>query len=123
MLEGEDSPASANKIAHLGSDCLLELASVVVTPADFSRTRPDWDGGRRSQMNYSEERGLEPTAPGKVAFSISEFATSVGVGRTFVFAEINAGRLRAVKAGARTLITADERARYVRSLPPVTPKS
>jgi hypothetical protein len=38
------------------------------------------------------------------ALSIPEFCTRYAVGRSFAYQEIGAGRLKAVKAGSRTLI-------------------
>jgi hypothetical protein len=59
----------------------------------------------------SVKTGLPATAIGESdggsvcrrAFSISEFCLRYGVGRTNAYQEIAAGRLRAVKAGRRTL--------------------
>jgi len=42
------------------------------------------------------------------AFSIPEFCRRYGIGRTAAYGEIAAGRLRAVKAGRRTLVTQDD---------------
>ncbi len=53
----------------------------------------------------------------RAAFSIDEFAKSAGVGRDKIYEEIRTGRLRARKAGRRTLITADDARRYLDSLP------
>lgn len=41
----------------------------------------------------------------KRAFSISEFCSRYGIGRTKAYEEIASGHLRAVKVGRRTLIT------------------
>jgi hypothetical protein len=43
------------------------------------------------------------------------------VGKTLTYAEIKAGRLRAVKVGFRTLILHDDSEAWVRSLPEVAP--
>lgn len=52
---------------------------------------------------------MTPSKPfSKLAYSISEFCTLVGLGRTGAFREIRTGRLRAVKVGRRTLIPAAE---------------
>ena len=53
----------------------------------------------------------------RTAFSIDEFAKSAGVGRDKIYEEIRTGRIRARKAGRRTLITADDARRYLDSLP------
>lgn len=56
----------------------------------------------------------------KRARTIKEFCVDYGVGRTFTYAEIKAGRLRAVKAGDRTLILNADSEAWVRSLPELT---
>jgi excisionase family DNA binding protein len=53
----------------------------------------------------------------KVAFSPDEAAHRAGVGRTLIFSEIKRGRLEARKAGARTIITAEALAAWIKSLP------
>jgi excisionase family DNA binding protein len=52
----------------------------------------------------------------KRARSIRQFCSDYGVGRTFTYAEIKAGRLRAVKAGNRTLILHSDSEAWVSSL-------
>jgi excisionase family DNA binding protein len=44
----------------------------------------------------------------KAALSIVEFCEHVGIGRTTCYAEIKVGRLKTVKVGRRTLVTARE---------------
>ncbi len=44
------------------------------------------------------------TAAQKLALSIPEFCHAVGIGRSRVYEEIKAGRLRILKCGRRTLI-------------------
>ncbi len=44
----------------------------------------------------------------KLAYSVAEVCHLLGLGRTGVFKEIRERRLRAVKAGRRTLIPASE---------------
>jgi hypothetical protein len=51
------------------------------------------------------------------AFSIPEFAKRNGVGQSKVYDEINAGRLRARKAGKRTLIFAEDERDWRAALP------
>ena len=53
----------------------------------------------------------------KLAFSPDEAASRAGVGRTFIFSEIKKGRLEAVKAGTRTLVTRDALTGWLKSLP------
>jgi excisionase family DNA binding protein len=57
----------------------------------------------------------------KRAMSIAEFCESYGVGRTTAYAEIKKERLRARKAGKRTIITDDDAEEWLRCLPMVTP--
>ncbi len=49
----------------------------------------------------------------RLAYSIDEFSKSAGIGRTGVYAEIRAGRLRPVKCGKRTLVPIDEARRWL----------
>jgi hypothetical protein len=51
------------------------------------------------------------------AYTIAGFCAAYGVGRTFTYAEVKAGRLRLVKAGNRTLIGAAEAQRWFDNLP------
>lgn len=44
----------------------------------------------------------------KSAFSIAEFCEAVSIGRTRAYFEIKSGRLKVVKVGRRTIITAME---------------
>ena len=53
----------------------------------------------------------------RLAHSILEAAKAIGVGRSFVYEEIRAGRLVARKAGGRTLILHDDLVDYLRRLP------
>ena len=53
---------------------------------------------------------------GKIAYSIPQFCSACAVGRTFVYEEIKAGRLRACKAGRRTIIDAAEARRWLAAL-------
>jgi excisionase family DNA binding protein len=56
----------------------------------------------------------------KAAFSIEEFCSSYSVGKTTAYEEINAGRLRAVKVGRRTLIPEQSAAQWLQSQLPVS---
>ena len=58
---------------------------------------------------------FEHDAP--LALGIIEAARAAGVGRSTVFEEINAGRLKARKAGRRTLILRDDLAAWLANLP------
>lgn len=59
---------------------------------------------------------MEPNLS-RAAYSIEEFSKRQGFGRDKTYDEIRAGRLKAKKAGRRTLITAEEERRYLDSLP------
>ena len=53
------------------------------------------------------------------AMSIRAFCETYDIGRTKVYAEINAGRLKARKAGTRTIIGDDDAEEWWRSLPAI----
>jgi excisionase family DNA binding protein len=53
----------------------------------------------------------------RLAWPIDEFADALGIGRSKLYAEIRAGKLKAKKLGSRTLITATEAHAYIDSLP------
>ena len=59
------------------------------------------------------------TAAAKRARTVKQFCADYAVGRTLTYAEIKAGRLRAVKVGFRTLILHEDSEKWVRSLPEV----
>lgn len=62
---------------------------------------------------------MNPSNPlPKMAYSIAEFCALVGLGRTGAFKEIKERRLRAVKAGRRTLIPAEEVQAWLERLNP-----
>ncbi len=44
----------------------------------------------------------------RLAYGIADVCEATGLGRSFIYEEIKADRLRAFKAGARTLIAADD---------------
>tara|TARA_Y100001934_G_scaffold208598_1_gene246758 strand:- start:4384 stop:4590 length:207 start_codon:yes stop_codon:yes gene_type:complete len=48
------------------------------------------------------------TTPTKLAYGIKEACKSVGLGRSFLYQEIAAGRLRTFKVGNRTLIRSSD---------------
>lgn len=47
---------------------------------------------------------IQETEVRRLAYSIPELAKAAGVGRTLIYAEIKAGRLKPVKVGSRTLV-------------------
>jgi hypothetical protein len=63
---------------------------------------------------------IEEAEPALRAFPIDEFCRRYGIGRTMAYAEIAAGRLHAVKARRRTLITAQAADEWLRGLPALT---
>lgn len=54
-----------------------------------------------------------------LTYSIEEARKVTGVGRTVLYEEIKAGRLRAVKRGRRTLILTEDLQRWLKALPPI----
>jgi len=67
----------------------------------------------KSQIFESErQRGARQRA-----MSIDGFCKGYGIGRTKAYEEINAGRLKARKAGRRTVITADDAEDWLSRLP------
>ena len=53
----------------------------------------------------------------KILYSIPEASAALSLGRTKIYTEIKEGRLRALKSGRRTLITAEAIQEYIASLP------
>ena len=60
--------------------------------------------------------GNHPWRTQKLAHSIPEFLAAVPIGRTKLYEELEAGRLRAVKVGRRTLIPSTEAERWLAEL-------
>jgi hypothetical protein len=58
--------------------------------------------------------------PTRRARTVKQFGADYGVGKTLTYSEIKAGRLRAVKVSARTLILHEDSEAWARSLPEVT---
>jgi hypothetical protein len=57
-----------------------------------------------------------PTTP-QVAYSVEKFGQVFDIGRSTVYEEIRAGRLKARKAGARTLIMHEDGVAWLNALP------
>lgn len=55
----------------------------------------------------------------QLAYSIEETARITSLGRTALYDEIKAGRLKARKAGRRTVVAADDIRQWLASLPQV----
>lgn len=53
----------------------------------------------------------------KNALSINDFCERYDVGRTYTYQELASGRLRALKAGRRTIIPVSEAERWLEALP------
>jgi excisionase family DNA binding protein len=51
------------------------------------------------------------------AFTISDVGKRAGIGRTLIYSEIAAGRLRARKVGRRTVILSADLAAWLKALP------
>ncbi len=53
----------------------------------------------------------------KLAYDLDELAEQSGLGKTKIYQEIAAGRLRAVKCGKSTRVTDEDARSWLRSLP------
>jgi hypothetical protein len=53
----------------------------------------------------------------RLAYPLNDFADAIGVGRSKLYAEIKAGRLKAKKVGSRTIITSAAAHTYLAALP------
>jgi hypothetical protein len=58
-----------------------------------------------------------PGASFRLAHSIADVVNATGVGRSFIYAEIKAGRLIIRKAGRRSLVFDDDLKAWLGSLP------
>jgi hypothetical protein len=59
-----------------------------------------------------------PAQPARLAYTIDELAAAIGGGgRSKLYAEIRAGKLKAKKLGSRTIITAPAAHAYLDALP------
>jgi hypothetical protein len=72
---------------------------------------------RREPLVFTNGYKLDEVRMAKGALSIEAFCEKYAVGRTKAYGEIVAGRLKAVKAGKRTLIPEDSAEEWLRSLP------
>jgi excisionase family DNA binding protein len=65
---------------------------------------------------------MEDREQERMALSIDEVTSATGLGRTFIYGEISAGKLLAHKAGRRTIVLKRNLAAYLEGLPgPTTP--
>ena len=58
----------------------------------------------------AEQSGMSPQ---KLAFTVAEFCAATGIGRTSVYEEIAAGRLKTILAAGRRLITRADAERWL----------
>jgi excisionase family DNA binding protein len=59
---------------------------------------------------------MQTDTDGKFAYAIADLPKIVSLGRSFIYEEIRAGKLRTVKAGRRTLVLADDLKSWLGSL-------
>jgi len=52
----------------------------------------------------------------KVAETINEFCSAVGIGRTLFYREVKSGRIKILKAGRKTLVPISQRREYLQRL-------
>lgn len=64
-----------------------------------------------------------PLQSNKLAYSIAELAELAGVGRTFLYDEVKAGRLVLTKAGRRSIVLFDNALAWLSKLPKAPPTS
>jgi hypothetical protein len=55
--------------------------------------------------------------PEKLAYQIDDLAVAIGIGRSKLYAEIRAGKLKAKKVGSRTIVTSPAARDYLDALP------
>jgi hypothetical protein len=70
-----------------------------------------------TDLTTAVRRALRAVSGARLAYSVEEFGAVTGLGRTKLYAEIAAGRLRARKAGKRTIILAEDGRAYLAGLP------
>lgn len=64
------------------------------------------------------DRAQAKKVPGteRVADTVNEFCDALRIGRTLFYSEVNAGRIKVVKAGRKTLVPRTEREAWLRRL-------
>ena len=72
---------------------------------------------RFNNRNEQRRKAKRSGAHHQRAFSIGEFCSEYGLGRTKTYDEIKKGRLRGRKIGKRTLIARDDAESWLRRLP------
>lgn len=86
--------------------------------------------GQRRHLPFHEEATMSkylqprdnsrigPAPLVKLAYSIEEVIEATGIGRSSLYVDIAAGRLRARKRGSRTIILTADLTEYLATLPP-----
>jgi hypothetical protein len=64
------------------------------------------------------DRHGRPWLPRRLAYGIDELVKFVGVGRSTLYAEMAAGRLKGSKVGRRTIVTRANAVAWLRTVPP-----
>lgn len=52
----------------------------------------------------------------RIAETVNEFCSALGIGRTFFYQEVRRGRIKILKAGRKTLVPIAERSAYLQRL-------
>lgn len=63
------------------------------------------------------DNATTPLEPERLAYPIDDLAAAIGIGRSKLYAEIRAGKLKAKKVGSRTIITSPAARDYLDALP------
>ncbi len=64
---------------------------------------------------------MEPNAPEKIAYTLEQISDMLSIGKTKIYAEIKAGRLKVRKWGSRNLVFREDLDAFLTTLPVVTP--
>lgn len=86
-------------------------------------TAPERPHPRRDRQAERNQQVESEGPPVRHGFRIAEFCRRNSVGRSFAYDQIAAGRLKAVKAGRITLITAEAERDWLEALPAFQPAS
>lgn len=64
---------------------------------------------------------MQPNEPQKIAYTLEQVSDMLNIGKTKIFAEIKAGRLKVRKWGSRNLVFREDLDAFIETLPIVTP--